>query len=326
MLHFALIGVGAWGKNYLSTMKSFRDCRIKYLCASSTKTLASISGDYIKTTDYRELFSYPDINGVIIATPNSTHDELSYEFLKRGINVLIEKPLSENYLQARKLQPIMQKSGSKLIVGHTYLFDPAYIKAKELVKEIGPIRYLSYEGTNNGPYREGTSTLWDVGPHAVSLCLDIHSKQPIKVAAWEVDTLRPGKSWYDFAFIKITFSDQTEAFIKISWLFPVKKRELLIVGSRDGLVYDAVVDKRVMYYKNMIPNKQEIKLRKTTTEIVYPKYEAVTPLENEIKEFIEAIGNKNNNKKSGLDLGIAVTKIINSAEESIKLKGKSISL
>ena len=72
MINLALIGVGAWGKNYISTLKSFTDCRIKYLCAESTKSLNVYGDDYIKVTDYKELFSFPDIDGVIIATPNST--------------------------------------------------------------------------------------------------------------------------------------------------------------------------------------------------------------------------------------------------------------
>lgn len=322
MIQLALIGVGAWGKNYISTLKLFTDCRLKYLCANSQKSLQAFTGDYIKTTNYKKLSSYQDIDGIIIATPNSTHYKIACEFLKKGINLLIEKPLVEDYLQTRNLKYLQQKKGAKILVGHTYLFDPAYIKTKELVKDIGHIRYIAYEGTNNGPYRKNTSTLWDVGPHAVSICLDIYQKEPMEISAWAIDSLRPNNRLYDFSFIKIKFQDRTEAFIKISWLFPLKKRELVIVGSKHSIIYDAVADKRVIYYKDMIPNKTNIGFCENDTKISFPKYSSRTPLELEIREFVNAIKNNNKIFYSGLDFSVKITKVIKLAEKSILQHGK----
>ena len=324
MLQLALIGVGAWGKNYISTIKSFSDCRIKYLCSKSAKTLQSFQGEYIKTTNYKDLFNYSDIDGIIIATPNSTHYRISHEFIKRGFNLLIEKPLVENYPQSLRLKSLQQNSISRILVGHTHLFDPAYVKTKELAKSIGPIRYISYEGLNNGPYRKNTSTLWDVGPHAISLCLDISKKEPIKISAWALDTLRPKRDFFDLAIIRIKFFDQTEAFIKISWLFPLRKRELVIIGSKSGIIYDADADKRIIYFKNMIPNTKDINLRKNITEVSYPKYDSKTALEVEIREFIDVVKNDNKISHSDLDFGVKVTKMIHLAEESIRHSGREI--
>ena len=324
MINLALIGVGAWGKNYISTLKSFTDCRIKYLCAESTKSLNFYGDDYIKVTDYKELFSFPDIDGVIIATPNSTHYEIAQAFLSKNYPVLIEKPFIENYSQGLKLKSKLKNNEFKGIVGHTYLFDPAYKKAKELVKNIGPIRYISYEGTNNGPYRQGTSALWDIGPHAVSLCMDINQKEPEYVSAWAMDTLRPGNDFYDFSIIKLRFFDQTEAFIKISWLFPMKKRELVIIGRTSGIVYDAVAEKKVSYYENMIP--RDITKKNDNSEISYPTYGSISPLEAEIGEFVAVIMNKSKNKYSNLDFGIKITQVLNLAEESIKTNAKPIKI
>ncbi len=323
MITLAIIGIGAWGKNYISALKSFKDCKIKYLCSSTEETLKTFQGDYVKTTNYKDLLAYKDIDGVIIATPNATHYEIAYNFLKKGVNLLIEKPLVESYSQSLKLKSLQQKTNAKVLIGHTYLFDPAYVKAKELVKSLGKIRYISYEGLNNGPYRANTSTLWDVGPHAVSLCLDIHQKEPTEVSAWALDSLNKKNKLYDFSFIKLKFSDQVEVFIKISWLYPIKKRELIIVGSKNSIMYDAVAEKRITYYKNMI-SPIITKHKKNNVEISYPSYNSNMPLESEIKEFIDAIRNNKNIRRSSLDFGIRVTRIINLAEQSIINAGKSI--
>lgn len=319
MLNFALIGTGAWGKNYVSAVKEMGNCRIKYLCAKSLKSLDLFQGDYIKITDYKKLLTYKDIDGVIIATPNPTHFQICRQFVRKGFNLLIEKPMVENYSQALTLISLQKKNASKIIIGHNYLFDPAYRKTKHLARSIGRIRYISYEGTNNGPYRNGTSALWDIGSHAVSLCLDIHSKKPVQVCAWAVSLLRPGTEFYDFAIIKIIFSDQTQAFIKVSWLFPVKRRELTIVGDKDTIIYDAVAKKKIIYYKDMVKTSD---FKVEDTRVYFPKYGRRLSLRAEINEFAEAIRKDKAVEISNLEFGVNITKIISLAYQSIAHNGR----
>jgi len=326
MLKLALIGAGNWGKKYLTTVKSFKDCRIKYLCVKSSDTLKSIKGEYVKTTNYKDLFKYSDIDGIIIATPNSTHFKIAYEFLKRGYNLLIEKPMLESYSESLRLKSIQKITKARVIVGHTYLFDPAYIKMKKMITSIGKIRYVSYDGMNNGPYREGTSAIWDIGPHAISLCLDISQKKPVQVSTWALDTLTPKKGYYDFCFIKLKFSDQTNAYIRISWLFPVKKRELVVVGTKDAIIYDAAGDKKLTYLENMIDMSKKTRKIKNSMKIFYPQYDPATPLEIELREFMDVIKYNKGITQSDLDFGIKVTKIIELAIRSIKHGGLPVDI
>lgn len=319
MINLALVGIGNWGINYLSTINTLKNVKIKYLCSQSLETLNLYKGDFVKTINYTDFFKCKDIDGVIIATPNNTHYEISQEFLKKGFNLLIEKPMVENYSHALTLRALQKDSGSKIVVGYNYLFDPAYKKAKQLVRSIGRIRYISYEGTNNGPYRNGTSALWDIGSHAVSLCLDIHSEKPVQVCAWAVSSLMPGTEFYDFAIMKIIFSDQTEAFIKVSWLFPVKRRELTIVGDRDTVVYDAVANKKVICYKNMV-KVSDCKVENIRAS--FPIYDRTLSLTAEINEFIEAIRKDKVVEKSNIEFGVNITKIISLAYKSIVNNGR----
>lgn len=310
MLQLALIGVGAWGRNYISTISSFNDCRIKYLCAKTEKNLKSISGNYIKTTNFRKLLKYSDIDGVIIATPDSTHYQIAKEFLKRGICLLIEKPLTTKYQDSLKLKSLKNDNKSKVLVGHVYLFDPAYVKARELIKEIGPIQYLSYEILNNGPHHTNISLLWYLGPHPISLLLDIYQQEPTEVSAWALEKLKPGTGLPDLIFLNLKFSDQRQAFVKMSWLSPIKRRELMIVGKKSTIVYNDLNKNKVTYYQNHL-------------KIIYPSHGPELPLEVELREFIEAIKKGRDIKKSNLDFAVKVTKILHLAEQSI-IQGKAI--
>ncbi len=325
MINLALIGVGSWGKNYLATAKKLPDIRIKYLCATNEKSFAAYPGDYIKTTNYQYLFKFSDIDGVIIATPNATHDEITYEFLKRGFTVLVEKPLSEDYQNAKKLLSLPKKSKGKLQVGHVYLFDPAYIKTKELVKNIGKIRYIDYEGTSYGLLRKNTSALWDIGSHAISLCVDISQSYPKAISAWGQNLLYPKTKFFDTTSLKLEFADETYAYIRLNWIFPEKRRKLVITGESDSIMYDAEATKKIIYYKDIVPN-QDLYIRYQNAKISYPKYSSKTSLENEIIEFAKAITINRAITYSGLELGLKVTQLLDLAEQSIVQNGKLLTI
>lgn len=326
MINLALIGLGDWGKNYLSTINAFPNCRIKYLCSTSSTNFQTFKKDYITTTDFKELFKFKDIDGVIIATPGSTHYQIAQEFLKKGFNLLIEKPLVINYNDSLKLMALKNKTTSKILVGHIYLFDPAYAKTKELLKDIGQIRFISYEAENNGPFRTDMSILWDFGPHAISLILDICDKTPYQVEAWGLDNLRPKLKLFDLVTIRLKFPDLNDAFIKLSWLNPNKRRELVIVGSKSTLVYNDFLPNRVTLFENMGPDIKGKDLIKKLPVIKYPFYEHRLPLEVELGEFIKTIEKKQYHNKSNLDFGIKVTKILHLAEQSIKNEGEAMNV
>lgn len=326
MINLALIGIGDWGKNYLSTINAFPNCRIKYLCSTSSTNLQTFKKDYVVTTDFQELFKYKDIGGVIIATPGSTHYQIAEKFMKRNFNLLIEKPLVTKYNDSLKLKELKNKTTSKILVGHVYLFDPAYIKTKELLKDIGKIKSISYESVNNGPFRTDMSILWDLGPHAVSLIMDIYDKTPYQVMAWGLENLRPKTELFDLVTLRLKFSDQNDAFVKLNWLYPVKRRELVIVGSKSTIVYNDLLPNRVTLFENMGPDIEEKDLIKKLPDIKYPTYEHRLPLEAELGEFIEAIKKNQDVNRSNLDFGIKVTKILHFAEQSINNKGEAVNV
>lgn len=325
MINLALIGVGQWGKNYLSTVKNIPNCQIKYVCSKTGKKLKLLEGNFYKTTNYRDLFQFSDIDGVIIATAGSTHFEIASEFLKKGFNILVEKPLALNYQDALKLQTLNKKE-SKVLVGHVYLFDPAFKKTKDLFKNLGKIRYISYESVNRGPFRDDMSILWDMGPHPISILLDLFGQDPKELQAWGLSTLRPKSNLFDSVVIDLKFPKVDWITIKISWLAPFKRRELIIVGEKDTLVYNDLRDKRVAYYKNVVPDVKGGKIVKSDGEESFPTYIIGHPLEMEVREFIGAIKERRNVETSDLAFGVKVTKLLDFAQQSIKGHGRFIKI
>lgn len=313
MINLALIGIGEWGKNYLSTIRAFSNCRIKYICSKSLKSLGQIDDSFVKTTNYKDLLKFKDIDGVIIATPGSTHYTIAKEFLKKGFNLLIEKPLTTDYRQAVELKKLKSKTEAKVLIGHIYLFDPAYIQMKKLFKQIGSLRHVSYEAVNHGPFDSDISVLWDLGPHAVSLLLDVYEQNPVKMKAWATNSLKPNTKLFDAVYMELEFPNQNLSFVKISRLSPIKRRELIVVGRMGTLVYNDLHPDRLTLFEG----KQEQFKGKDIT------YNHRLPLEIELGEFINWLSKKQAIIRSNLDFGVKVTYLLNLVEESILKDGEA---
>lgn len=260
MITFALIGLGKWGKNYLSTVQNIPNCQIKY----------------VKTRDYQDLLIKDDIDGVIIATPSSTHFEIACQFLEKGFNMIVEKPLTTSIKQAEKLLTVWQEEKSVVLVGFTYLYHPAFQHLKNNLSKLGEVQSISFEGLNS-PIRHDVSVLWDWGPHAVSLFLDLVKSPVAKISA---------RGQRDQASLELEFKNGVKAKAKMKWVHQEKVRKLVVVGSNKTV---------------------EVNFSQTTSEL---------PLLREIKEFINAIKN-NTPITSDLKFAVEVTKVLSEAERSL---------
>lgn len=90
-----------------------------------------------------ELLENSRINAVYIATPPSTHLEITLKAIAAGKNIYLEKPMALNRTEAEKISAALSKSNSKLTVAHYRRKLPAFIKVKELLeqKQIGEVRF-----------------------------------------------------------------------------------------------------------------------------------------------------------------------------------------
>lgn len=315
MSTLAILGVGRWGKNYIKAVENIPKINLKYLCASQKKTLESFNDKYVKVYNFKDLLRFKDIDGIIIATPSSTHYTLAKFFLSKGYNLLIEKPLTTNYDHAEELGKIYQRVKSITMVGHVYLYNTAYLKFKEKILEIGTIQYLEFEGCNFGPFPKNSSALWEWAPHDVAMCLDILSKFPVDISVWAV-----GK---DMVYARLRFKN-TQAFMKLGWLSPVKRRRVTIVGSKSSIIFDDTLDKKIIFYENVGSDFATDKEGLNNNFYPrYPKYFQEEPIVSELKEFVDCL-KKKKKPRTDLEHGLAVIKVIQSMKESINNNGKII--
>ncbi|MDO8503221.1 MAG: Gfo/Idh/MocA family oxidoreductase [bacterium] len=288
----ALIGRGHWGTVYKKTIDSLPN--------------VTLPDKFIFGRDFREglkKIKSPDVDGVIVAATTSAHFEISVYLLKHGFNrLLIEKPLTQTYAQAKKLQNLLQTlPQAKVLVGHLMLFDPAYQTMKKTSRKLGKILQINYTALKGPPIREG-AVLQDAGPHPIYLFMDIARGKPIKITA------RP--TLYDNVELTLEFDNGLKGVANIGTIYPERKRGLIITGEKGKLVLNEFVNPRELLL---------VEKSGKSKSLSFPTQK--TSLELEIMEFTNFIRGKS--PKVPLSSGAEVVKIIELAERSLK-KGESV--
>ena len=271
MVTLALVGAGSWGKNYLRAAKEIDGVEIKYIATSRT--------------DMRDV--PPGLDGVIIASPATTHYSLAKHFLELNQNILIEKPFALSVEEANDLREIWKRSTSKVLVGHLQLYNPAYRAAKALVASLGDVKKISFKGLVSPP-RKDVSVLWDWGPHPASLFIDLIG-EPITLVSADGNN--------EHVTFALTYVSGATAEVEIGWTGEGKKRELTIEGGRGKITFDDTKrDEKVAVEFLGLPAS-------------FPSYDHTPPLTVQLTEFVSAI--RDGEKiYSGIETGVRVTELL----------------
>lgn len=92
-------------------------------------------------TGYRELLAQPDVDAVLVATPDVYHSEVTLAALAAGKHVLVEKPMCLTLREADEIQTAQAQAGVIVQVGTMRRYAPAFIEACSLVAGMQDIRY-----------------------------------------------------------------------------------------------------------------------------------------------------------------------------------------
>ena len=89
-----------------------------------------------------------EVDAVVVATPPSTHVAVALQAIEAGKHVLVEKPLAPTSAEVRQLESAASAAGVVLMVGHTFEYNPAVRKLRELVQseELGEVYYIDSSG------------------------------------------------------------------------------------------------------------------------------------------------------------------------------------
>ena len=238
MLKVAIVGYGYWGKNIARNFAQSEEFSLEVICDISEESLKNAKKLYpgvrvIK--DYKNMPEDIDIVAPIVKVDN--HYEIANYFLDQKKHVLLTKPFTKTFNEAQKLINKANKLGLTVFADHTFIFNPAVRKLKEMLTKIGDPYLVMSSRLNLGLYQPDVNVIYDLMPHDISILHYIFEGLELdSVSSMAFDAARFPQE--DFAQSQFVFNNNLRAFITVSWLSPYKIRDFIIIGSEGMLVYD----------------------------------------------------------------------------------------
>ena len=210
--------------------------------------------DDFKQMAIREARRKDGIEAVSIVTPNHVHYAAAREFLKRGIHVICDKPLTSTLADAKKMVKAAEASDALFILTHNYTGYPMVRQAREMVAAggIGAVRVVQVEYPQDwltveqdfkqaewrtDPARSGVGgSTGDIGTHAFNLACFVTGLEVESLAA-DLQAFVPGRQVDDNAHVMLRFAGGARGMLWSSQVAPGNENALRIrvYGETGGL-------------------------------------------------------------------------------------------
>lgn len=336
MIKVGLIGYGYWGPNLARNVRRCADTKLVRIADRDPRRLETIHREWpdVDLVTSAELVTRADdIEAVVIATPISTHHELALDALRHGKHVLVEKPMAESVAHCEELIAAAEKRKLMLLVDHTFLFTEAVAWLRNFMDagQLGDLHYYDSIRANLGLFQRDSSVLWDLAPHDLSILHDLVRPDVKTVSA--VGACHAGSRVPDIVYLTLDLGDGCLAHFHVSWLSPVKVRRTLIAGSRRMIVFDdlessekiKVYDNGVNIEHHDIDGEYRMKVEYRIGDLMSPALSNKEALAAEMQHFADCILGRAT-PRSDAESGLAVVKILEAAQESMRNDGKKILL
>jgi predicted dehydrogenase len=187
---------------------SSTEAEIIAICARRRALLEAAAledGASLATTNWREVVAHPEVNLVLVATPDALHHEAVLQCAAAGKHMLCEKPIGANAREAAEIWNAYRNTNLAHFVPFWTRYVPVFARAREIVQAemLGEIRSVVYRWHNPRPtampftWRDDATvssagSIADVGSHAYDTMRWILGKDAAKVLT-HADVITPAK-------------------------------------------------------------------------------------------------------------------------------------
>jgi len=189
-VRIGIIGVGGIAKSvHIPEIQKSKGGKITAICDIDEQALYDVGeqlgiDENYRFKDYRDLIACDVVDAVEICTPNYLHVPMALDAIHAGKPVNVEKPLSINYLEAKKLEDALAVKSIPNMMCFSYRFKPAVRYAKWILEKglIGKVLSVNVEYLKSSAFWEGrkldwrfikkyagTGVLGDLGVHLIDM-------------------------------------------------------------------------------------------------------------------------------------------------------------
>jgi predicted dehydrogenase len=238
-LKVGLAGLGVMGKNHLRVLSQLDGVDLVAVYDIESHTIPkSINAKFVSSLD--ELLS-AGIDYCVVSAPTSTHFEIGLQLANRGIHALIEKPVTTNPIEARKLIAAFAEKNLIGGVGHVERFNPAIQAMREKIAEglLGDVFQIATR--RQGPFPPRVSDVGvvkDLATHDIDLTMWVMQDDYQSISSQT--SHRSGRQNEDLLVAIGKLKSGVIVSHLVNWLSPFKERNVTIIGSNGALVADTL--------------------------------------------------------------------------------------
>jgi len=241
-------------------------------------------------SDYTEILER--VQAVSIAVPTPLHYAVARDFLLRGIDVLLEKPISKNLDEAEELIELAESKGLILQVGHLEQFNGPLLALEGIIQNP-----MFIESNRLGPFLMRATDIdivLDLMIHDIEIIL---SWVDARVKWFHAVGIPVLTSHIDIANVRMEFENGCTVNLTASRVSREKVRKIRLFQPNGYLSIDFLAQKVVFASKKETPEKGEF------PEILVQKIpiKKVDPLEMEIRSFLQCVRDRKPPRVSGKD-------------------------
>lgn len=254
MLNIGIIGCGQWSKKVLSEINVNKNYQLTSIVCRDNSLQEENFKNKIHTFRSIESLFNANINDCIYvaATPDINLNTTKLA-IKNKIPLILEKPLSNNYNNAQKLQYIARRNELLILPNLSNFFSESFVYVKNFIEEnfYQIQKIIIYEG-GIGPFRKKIHPIWDWGFHSLSTALKLfENNQLSEVNKLEIKNNNALKKGIITKFI-FNIDSKFEVKIVTGNLFKNKIRKIKVILKNHNVLENNLINHEVFLNKKLV--------------------------------------------------------------------------
>jgi UDP-N-acetylglucosamine 3-dehydrogenase len=253
-LRFLIVGVGRMGTNHVRVLSELPGACIAAVCDNNRELAEKTRQRFLIPHAYSsvgEALEAEMVDAAVIAVPTPEHLAACKECARRGIHVLVEKPMASTVAECDTMLADAAASKTQLMVGQIERFNPVILRLKEFLAErfLGDV--YNVETTRSGPfpkrlYGSKDGVVIDLAVHDLDLVAYLFGELK-QLYANNITTKENGQDIH----ARVMFKTQRDIVgsSQFSWISPRKERSITIYGDK-GILTGNLMDQEVWFFEN----------------------------------------------------------------------------
>lgn len=246
-MKIGLIGSGRWAEILANALPS----KESLSCVLSSRANPKL-GPFVNTkftSCFRE-FIKNDYDRIIIANTASKHVEtlIRIRDVHPYMKLLLEKPVCIDGKDYEELKNF--KSDMNILVDHTLLFDDEFTKIHKDTQK-GLLTAVKTIDGSDGPFRQDCTSLWDYGPHSISLALHFGVQSSASLSVKYDNSYKLKSRRGELYILNFKINDSIECNFMIGSGMPMKNRRYSLIFTNKEVIIDITNPVKHTALKNM---------------------------------------------------------------------------